>query len=41
VAAASPPPVCPVIALEATSDALADLVEEGEVTAGGRLFEWS
>jgi sugar PTS system EIIA component len=41
VEAAGKSPVCPVIALEATSDALADLAEEGEVAAGGRLFEWS
>jgi PTS system N-acetylglucosamine-specific IIA component len=41
VAAAGKSPVCPVIALEATGEALADLAEEGEVIAGGRLFEWS
>lgn len=34
-------PVCPVIALEATADALGELVESGPVEAGGRLFVWS
>jgi hypothetical protein len=29
-----------VVALEATADALADVAEEGAVTAGGTLFSW-
>jgi PTS system N-acetylglucosamine-specific IIA component len=33
-------PVCPVVALEATGDALSELVEDGEVVAGARLFLW-
>ncbi len=41
VEAAGKSPVCPVIALDATSDALADLVEAGGVEAGGPLFVWS
>ncbi|MDI5967564.1 PTS glucose transporter subunit IIA [Streptomyces sp. SL13] len=41
VEAAGKSPVCPVIALEATADALGELVEAGEVEAGGRLFVWS
>jgi sugar PTS system EIIA component len=41
VEAAGKSPVCPVIALEATADALDGLVEAGEVEAGGRLFLWS
>jgi sugar PTS system EIIA component len=41
VEAAGKSPVCPVIALEATSDALADLTETGEIAAGDPLFHWS
>ncbi len=41
VEAAGKSPVCPVIALEATSDALAELAETGEVAAGDPLFRWS
>ncbi|MCL2553626.1 MAG: PTS glucose transporter subunit IIA [Actinomycetia bacterium] len=33
-------PVCPVVALEATADALKNLLESGEVVAGGTLFDW-
>lgn len=33
--------VCPVIALDATADALGNLVEDGEVRAGEPLFRWS
>ncbi|MFE2431234.1 PTS glucose transporter subunit IIA [Streptomyces sp. NPDC059373] len=33
-------PVCPVVALEASGDALSELVEDGEVVAGARLFLW-
>jgi sugar PTS system EIIA component len=41
VEAAGKSPVCPVIALEATADALGDLAEDGEVASGGLLFHWS
>ncbi len=41
VEAAGKSPVCPVIALEATSDALGDLAEDGDIKAGGLLFRWS
>ncbi len=34
-------PVCPVIALEATADQLADLARPGAVAAGAPLFTWS
>jgi PTS system N-acetylglucosamine-specific IIA component len=40
IEAAGKSPVCPVVALEATADALGDLVEEGEVLAGTQLFLW-
>jgi PTS system glucose-specific IIA component len=33
-------PVSPVVALEATTDALADLTERGAVVAGDALFSW-
>jgi PTS system N-acetylglucosamine-specific IIA component len=33
-------PVCPVVALEATAEALEDVVRDGEVQAGGTLFNW-
>ncbi|WEV29378.1 PTS glucose transporter subunit IIA [Streptomyces sp. 71268] len=33
-------PVCPVVALEATADALSEVVEEGEVAPEGVLFRW-
>ncbi|MFI1098087.1 PTS glucose transporter subunit IIA [Streptomyces sp. NPDC020917] len=33
-------PVCPVVALEATADALKNVLESGEVVAGGTLFDW-
>ncbi len=33
-------PVCPVIALDAASDALADLVDSGEVTPVTPIFTW-
>jgi len=33
-------PVCPVIALDATAEALADLRESGPVAAGEPLFTW-
>jgi PTS system N-acetylglucosamine-specific IIA component len=34
-------PICPVVALDAKREALGDLVEEGPVEAGTRLFSWS
>jgi PTS system N-acetylglucosamine-specific IIA component len=40
IEAAGKSPVCPVVALEATPDALGDLLEEGEVLAGTQLFLW-
>ena len=33
-------PVCPVVALEATSDALGELHGDGDVKAGDVLFSW-
>lgn len=33
-------PICPVIALEATAEALAELVESAHVAAGDTLFSW-
>lgn len=33
-------PISPVIALEATADALFDLVEDGDIAAGATLFNW-
>lgn len=33
-------PVCPVVALEATADALSEVAEDGEVAPGGVLFRW-
>ena len=40
VEAAGKSPVCPVVALEATAEALADLREDGDVKAGDSLFVW-
>jgi PTS system glucose-specific IIA component len=40
VEAAGKSAVCPVVALEATAEALDGLVEDGEVTAGAQLFLW-
>ncbi|MEU6826543.1 PTS glucose transporter subunit IIA [Streptomyces atriruber] len=40
VEAAGKSPVCPIVALEATAESLADLVEDGEVKAGDALFSW-
>lgn len=40
VEAAGKSPVSPVIGLEATTAALAHIVESGEVTAGEPLFSW-
>ncbi|MBO0653645.1 MULTISPECIES: PTS glucose transporter subunit IIA [Streptomyces] len=33
-------PVCPIVALEATPDALADVREDGDLKAGDTLFTW-
>lgn len=40
VEAAGKSPICPIVALEATSESLGDLVETGEVKAGDALFSW-
>jgi PTS system N-acetylglucosamine-specific IIA component len=40
VEAAGKSPVCPVVALEATAEALSDLREDGDVKAGDSLFSW-
>ncbi|PWI09126.1 phosphoenolpyruvate--carbohydrate phosphotransferase [Streptomyces sp. NWU339] len=40
VEAAGKSPVCPVVALEATADALSELRDDGEVKAGDSLFLW-
>lgn len=40
VEAAGKSPVCPVVALEATTDALGDLNEDREVKSGDVLFSW-
>lgn len=40
IAAAGYSPVCPVIALDASADVLADVHEPGTVTVGDRLFSW-
>ncbi|MEU9342424.1 PTS glucose transporter subunit IIA [Streptomyces sp. NPDC048278] len=41
VEAAGKSPVCPVVALEATADSLADVREDGDVKSGDTLFAWS
>ncbi|GAA0647988.1 PTS glucose transporter subunit IIA [Streptomyces thermocarboxydovorans] len=41
VEAAGKSPVCPVVALEATAEALSELREEGDVKAGDSLFLWN
>lgn len=33
-------PVCPIVALEATAEALSDLRDNGDVKAGDSLFAW-
>jgi glucose-specific phosphotransferase system IIA component len=40
VEAAGKSPVCPVVALEATTDSLSDLRDNGDVKAGDSLFSW-
>ena len=33
-------PVCPIVALEATADALGELRDDGDVKTGDALFSW-
>lgn len=40
VEAAGKSPVCPVVALDASADALSDVVQDGEVKSGDALFGW-
>ncbi|MFJ2605295.1 PTS glucose transporter subunit IIA [Streptomyces sp. NPDC087425] len=40
VEAAGKSPICPIVALEATSDSLSDIVESGDVRTGDMLFSW-
>jgi PTS system N-acetylglucosamine-specific IIA component len=40
VEAAGKSAVCPIVALEATADALSDLRDDGDVKAGDSLFLW-
>ncbi|WFB06040.1 PTS glucose transporter subunit IIA [Streptomyces sp. LX-29] len=40
VEAAGKSPISPVIALEATAEALSDMAEDGDVQAGDKLFAW-
>jgi PTS system N-acetylglucosamine-specific IIA component len=40
VEAAGRSPISPIVALEATADALGDVVEAGEVASGDALFAW-
>lgn len=40
VEAAGKSPVCPIVALEATADALSELREDGDVKVGDSLFLW-
>ncbi|TVL89368.1 PTS glucose transporter subunit IIA [Streptomyces sp. SAJ15] len=40
VEAAGKSPISPVIALEATAEALRDMAEDGDVHAGDKLFAW-
>ncbi|MFD3525284.1 PTS glucose transporter subunit IIA [Streptomyces sp. NPDC058653] len=40
VEAAGKSPVCPVVALDASVEALTDLVQDGDVKAGDALFGW-
>ncbi|MFJ9249541.1 PTS glucose transporter subunit IIA [Streptomyces sp. NPDC101776] len=41
VEAAGKSPVCPIVALEATAEALSGLREDGDVKAGDSLFIWA
>ncbi|NGO81462.1 PTS glucose transporter subunit IIA [Streptomyces sp. YC504] len=40
VEAAGKSPVCPIVALEATAESLADVIEDGDVKSGDALFSW-
>jgi sugar PTS system EIIA component len=40
VEAAGKSPVCPVVALEATAEALGEVAVSGDVVAGDALFDW-
>ncbi|MGW7369975.1 PTS sugar transporter subunit IIA [Streptomyces sp. NPDC054841] len=40
VEAAGKSPICPIVALEATTDSLADVIDSGDVKAGDTLFSW-
>ncbi len=40
VEAAGKSPICPVVALEASAESLADVNEDGDVKAGDILFSW-
>ncbi|WP_327292571.1 PTS sugar transporter subunit IIA [Streptomyces sp. NBC_01198] len=40
VEAAGKSPICPVVALEATAEALSELVDAADVAAGDTLFSW-
>lgn len=40
VEAAGKSPICPVVALEATTESLGDVIESGDVKAGDALFSW-
>ncbi|MFC8081176.1 PTS glucose transporter subunit IIA [Streptomyces sp. NPDC057307] len=40
VEAAGKSPVCPVVALDASVEALSDVVQDGEVKSGDALFGW-
>lgn len=40
VEAAGKSPVCPVVALDASADALSKVVQDGEVKSGDALFAW-
>jgi PTS system N-acetylglucosamine-specific IIA component len=40
VEAAGKSPVCPIVALEATAEALSELRDDGDVKAGDSLFIW-
>ncbi|MEV7024302.1 PTS glucose transporter subunit IIA [Kitasatospora sp. NPDC093558] len=41
VEAAGKSPISPIVALEANTDSLGGVVEDGEVRAGDQLFSWS
>lgn len=40
VEAAGKSPICPIVALEATAEALSELREDGDVKSGDSLFVW-